>query len=274
MNKFIFSLILLCSCTHEYLLDQKTSKIKTNNFYNALAIGYNNLAKKEANNYDWIDSNYFARKGLNALKKNNIIPDNPGKRSIESNFYKNEITSAYNAIIKLIDIHDIKKKYPLQTARIFIIYDYWLEELEENWQEDEIKELHDEFWQTHRSIKANIALEKNYTEKINNKNFFTIYFDNYNYVLKKESLNQIIKIYNRYKLIDNKEKLKIILESYVNQDEINKSDIKIGNKRAEIIRNSLIELGINKNNFYKNSISILPNKRKLETKVEIFLIEK
>ncbi|MBL6621219.1 MAG: OmpA family protein [Rickettsiales bacterium] len=272
MKKLLLLTLILYSCTYETILDKKTKQIKTSNFYNALAIGYNNLSRREREQYDWIASNYFAKKGLKSINRENIKPDHPNTRSISNNFYKNEIISAYNALISIIEDNNIKKNYPLQSARIIILYDYWLEQLEENWQSDEILRFRDEFWDTHKNIQANTILEKNYIDKLNNRNLYTLYFPNYRYMLDKNSIKIITHIYNRYLMIEPKDNLKIIIESYTNEDEISQYDKEIAAKRSKIIKDSLIEMGIDKKYFYNDSISILPENKIIKAKVEIYFI--
>lgn len=272
MKKLLLLTLLLYSCTYETILDKKTKQINKSNFYNALAIGYNNLSRREREQYDWIASNYFAKKGLKSMNRENIQPDHPNTRSISNNFYKNEIISAYNALISIITDNNIKNNYPLQSARIIILYDYWLEQLEENWQSDEILRFRDEFWDTHKNIQANTRLEKNYIDKLNNRNLYTLYFPNYRYMLDKNSIKIITHIYNRYQMIEPKDNLKIIIESYTNEDEINQYDKEIAAKRSKIIKDSLIEMGIDKKYFYNDSITILPENKIIKAKVEIYFI--
>lgn len=71
MNIFLLiSIIIITSCSSSTRLAKETDHIYGDDFFTALASGYNELSTKEKEAYDWRDSEEFANKGLAALQKN------------------------------------------------------------------------------------------------------------------------------------------------------------------------------------------------------------
>ena len=60
---------MILSCSSSTRLAKETDHISGDDFFTALASGYNQLAKQEKEEFDWKDADEFANKGLRALQK-------------------------------------------------------------------------------------------------------------------------------------------------------------------------------------------------------------
>ncbi len=105
-------------------------------FTQALAAHYLEFAESEAEKYDWSDSAYFARKGLRILKGGDSDPEQVDNWDIPANEISN-LKWARNRLMAVLT-PQIKADFPDQAAAVVSLYDSWIEEQEENWQDEDI----------------------------------------------------------------------------------------------------------------------------------------
>lgn len=162
-SKIIFYVVILLivGCKSQ-LQKSKELNFDDKNFNSNLSKYYANFATQEAEKYDWFDSEYFAKKAINASHNMNIPPENPKDWQIKDSFSKKEVMSAYNKLNLLLNDKN-KNLYPVQLARAQANYDCWVEELEEGWQKDDIKMCKDNFFKFISEINNSFA------PKVNNK---------------------------------------------------------------------------------------------------------
>jgi OOP family OmpA-OmpF porin len=113
------------------------------NFPAALAAEYRGLAESEAAQYDWIDSDHFAVKGLSAAGGSVVLPD-----TVESRYTPTakqaELGAARQRLLTALD-GGARDRAPALAARAQSRYDCWLEQQEENWQIDDIAACRSQF---------------------------------------------------------------------------------------------------------------------------------
>ena len=276
---FFFIISLLISCSSSSILSKKAQNITGVDFFSALALGYNQLSIEERKEYDWKDADNFADKGLAAIKKKYIPVDNPFERDIKDNLTLEELIVARN---KLIDIFDdnTKLNFPFKSARLQILYDYWLEQAEENWQIEDIKRYRIEFWQTYealRSAKYLASLKLN--KKIGKDNYYSVYFDH-----NKDNLDKVAQL-SLNKLIyylQGLEGYRIILEGHTDLSGDKHVNYILAKSRLLNVKNMLIKRGVKKTAFIREEIygSARPKITKsaggyvdrLNRRVEIYII--
>lgn len=105
-------------------------------FHSALAAEYLAFSDSEAVQYDWQDSDYFAKKGIKAVKRKLVFPEHPSKWHIRKEERQALEDARERLLAALIPL--AKKQYPYETARAQLLYDCWIEQQEEEWQEDDI----------------------------------------------------------------------------------------------------------------------------------------
>lgn len=110
----------------------------------SLAQDYLAFAESEADQYDWFDSRYFAKKGLLAAWGNDVSIENPDNWSIPA-IERTVLEQARGYLMQVLTAKN-KADYPAKTAKAHFLYDCWLEQLEENWQFDHIAACREEFY--------------------------------------------------------------------------------------------------------------------------------
>ncbi len=147
---FIISFSLQ-GCTGWNLESLKSAELSGSDYQKALAKEYLDFAQSEADSYDWVDSSYFAEKGLMVTYGNEVKPEDPALWKIS----ENNISALIDGREKLLQIlnDENKKDNPEITARILLLYDCWVEEQEENWQTEHINACRDEFFEKVNQLK-------------------------------------------------------------------------------------------------------------------------
>ncbi len=138
----LLGLLLLGACTNAALTELKRAPLPDDPYRSELSVLYLRLAESEAGQYDWQSSQYFADKGLLASYGHEVTPATPEE------FFLPEHTRA-DVDRARERLHAAMGKgrdaYPKALAQAVASYDCWLEQLEENWQHDDIKACHDAF---------------------------------------------------------------------------------------------------------------------------------
>ncbi len=236
---FLFALL---SCTTTYQeLDQESTQLTKSDYYSSLAAGYNNLAQKEKRDYDWQSADLFTQKGLAALNRTNVLPENPDLRDLRDQFSRSELRFAYDKLIEITP-EEVRLEFPLKSARLMILYDYWLEQTVENWQNIEILRFRDEFWQAYKALNAAILLSKRQEiEQAAPKNFYSIYFDtnlaNLDKTAQKE-LNKVISYLNKL------ESYQLILEGHTDIRGPAAYNKKLAEQRVKAVHKFLTNSGV------------------------------
>lgn len=136
------TLLVLCSCTNLSKLEEM-SLDSTDEFNQALAQEYLDFAKSEAAQNDWYDSEYFAKKGIQAAMGRAVWPEQMQDWGIKQE-HQEELQWARARLIAILD-RETKLSYPQQTAKTQFLFDCWLEQQEEGWQSDDINKCRVEF---------------------------------------------------------------------------------------------------------------------------------
>ena len=146
INFFVISstLLLINSCAYFKLKELDNYTFSENDIYDLISKEYKDFANFELfEMHDEIDANYFASKALNILQTKKIILENPLNWNIP-NASKKEAKKEYQKL-KTILSDNIIFKHPDITSNLVIGYDCWLEQLEENWQLEDIKNCKDKY---------------------------------------------------------------------------------------------------------------------------------
>ena len=248
---FFFIILLIMSCSSSAILSRKAQNIDGVDFFSALALGYNQLSITERKEYDWSDADSFADKGLAALKKVYVPVDNPFEREIRDNLTLEELLVARNKLINIFD-DNTKLNFPFKSARLQILYDYWLEQAEENWQMEDIKRYRIEFWQTYEALKtAKYLASLKLNKKVGKDNYYSIYFDHDKDNIDKIAQFSLNKLIYYLQGLDN---YKIILEGHTDLSGDKHVNYALAKSRLLNVKNVLIKKGIKKNVFIREEI--------------------
>lgn len=128
-KKLLFTLLLLlfqtaCAVNLKSLIG-KESQLRSRNDFNAyLAREYLQYSRKLANQYDWRDSDYFAKKGLRAANNYEVYPEVAESWDINSS--KIEEISIARSRLQLLLTPQVKYKFPVQLAHLSLLFDCWI----------------------------------------------------------------------------------------------------------------------------------------------------
>jgi len=106
-------------------------------FAKAMAQEYLTLAEhEEAVEYDWFDSDFYARKGYLAASGEDVHPEDPALWRLSA-ADQGEILAARGHLMAIFE-SGAKELQPLESAAAQARLDCWIEEQEEGWQTDRI----------------------------------------------------------------------------------------------------------------------------------------
>ena len=245
------SLLLLTSCTSLDVLKKKN--IHGNNFNTELARDYLKFADKEARQYDWVDSDHFAKKGIAASKGTNVLPEDLAKWDLKSN-HRAELTHARSELVATLTSSN-KHRFPKEAADAQAFFDCWVEEQEENWQPNDIvyckKHYQDAIAKLHHVIKTVdqptqvevIRTEPKHEEKI--EHIYKVHFD----FDKADIVDSERHILDKIAKAHIHHKSKIHIDGYADDTGSDEYNDKLSLRRAESVKNYLTNSGVNKDVF-------------------------
>ena len=248
--------LMACSAAYEEIKEIDTSQPTT--FHEYLFHNYQKNASFEANEmHDWNSAKLYSQKALRAFKGENIYPE-------EVNYWKiprtkiTDIRSGYNNLLAIY--YEALSKDPKNLAKAISSLDCWAEQEEEKWQIWDIDKCRNEFHNAMHEI-YNILSNENDKEEVfekkervekkednvvvvtqNNKKevMQIIYFDFDDSKISEASKNTLINFLN-----DNKKNLsKFIILGHTDTKGSNDYNLKLSFKRAETVRDILIDKGI------------------------------
>ena len=179
----------------------------------------------------------------------------------------NEIKIAYDNLMTIYK--DAKKIDPFNLARAISSLDCWSEQQEENWQTWDINSCKNDFLNAMHNIYEKISTQENKQENINKNNNLEnetkdevtivtknenkelmqiIYFDFDQFNLSEVSKDKIKKFLNNYGSVINE----YLVVGHTDTKGTNKYNLSLSIKRAEVVKEVLINYGIN-----QSSIKIL-----------------
>ena len=137
----VAGVLVLTSCVN--LPKLKDKSFEPSNFSKELAREYLEFSDSEARQYDWIDSDFFAKKGLKAEQGKEVLPEVPSNwRTPDDKL--SELIQARQVLMQALNPTN-KSTRPVQLARAQKFYDCWVEQQEENWQPNDIASCRDKF---------------------------------------------------------------------------------------------------------------------------------
>ena len=260
-------LIFLGGCSASYKQLSKMENKEPKNFQEHLLSEYKKRASFEAEEmHDWNSAKLYSEKALKSLETDEIYPEEISYWKIpEENI--NEIKIAYENLMTIYK--DAKNIDPINLARAISSLDCWSEQQEENWQTWDINNCKNDFLNAMHNIYEKISTQENEQENTNKNNNLEnetkdevtivtknenkelmqiIYFDFDKFDLSEVSKNKIKKFLNNYGSVINE----YLVVGHTDTKGTNKYNLSLSIKRAEVVKEILINYGIN-----QNSIKIL-----------------
>ncbi len=257
-------LIFLGGCSASYKQLSTMENKEPKNFQEHLLSEYKKRASFEAEEmHDWNSAKLYSEKALKSLETDEIYPEEISYWKIpEENI--NEIKIAYDNLMTIYK--DAKNIDPFNLARAISSLDCWSEQQEENWQTWDINSCKNDFLNAMHSIYEKISSEEDEQETVNKKNnnsedetkdevtivtknenkelMQIIYFDFDQFNLSEVSKDKIKKFLNNYGGIINE----YLVVGHTDTKGTNKYNLSLSIKRAEVVKEILINNGIKQSN--------------------------
>ena len=214
-------LLLINSCAYFRLKELDKHNFAQDNIYDLVSKEYKEFAYSELYEmHDELDANYFAFKANNILKTKIIRIENPNNWKIPDN-YENEAIEEYKKINSLLK-EELTFQYPKLVAKLVSGYDCWLEQIEENWQIQDIKDCKNKFTNAYKKIldskKSKQSISKKQKSEINSN---SVSENNKSYFNKGDKTKSVLVFFNydSHKLsITEKDKLDNYISTLIKTD--------------------------------------------------------
>jgi OOP family OmpA-OmpF porin len=127
-----------------YLEELKGTTPTGTPFTQALSREYRAFADADEAQLDWINSWYFARKGLQAAKGTMVVPEQPADWSIREGQSASDLAAARSRLVAVLDT-GAPARAPALTATAQVKYDCWVESQAYAWKHDDIAACRNDF---------------------------------------------------------------------------------------------------------------------------------
>lgn len=256
--KKLFHLTLLiflsCCVTNLKKLSQEEQKLKREGFYSSyLALEYLQYSRQLLEDDDFFNSEYFAKKGLEAVKGFDLIPENPRYWGVNPSELEDFITAQkrYQKIAK----PKVQTLLPIQMAHLLFLYDCWVtKDIKPAFRYGTLNKCKDRFYQLLEEVEDyvyNYSKPKGKKVEIVEPVFsrYLILFDFNSYKINSEANRKIIEV---LKIIDSLDgNYSIVLVG--NADRVGK---KLFNERLSRKRALAVKQYLEKNGVAKDAIEV------------------
>ena len=251
------TLLALTGCVSYSLEELRQVAPKGSEFQKALAQHYKYFAGKEEDQYDWVDSAYFADKGLQAAYGKETVPENLEDWDISPQILP-IMKTARDTLVEVLN-SGARKSMPKIAARAQYYFDCWVEEQEEAWQDGDISYCRESFKDTmdllfgkepakkevkHEEIVA--EPEETYISNIPVKpqdSPYSVFFQGRSASLSASGVQTIKDILEE---IEGNSHVKLTLNAYTDTIGTPESNQKLSLARAQAVRELLTAEGVNK----------------------------
>lgn len=238
----IMLLCLLCAlsacATDANLTELRKITPRGTPFAIALTQNYLKFSEVEAEKYDWVDSSYFAEKGLRSGYGHHVAPEEIINWNIPEDI-KPELIAAREKLMAAIDT-ETQQTHPEESADAVFAFDCWLEELDEAWDSNAIESCQTRFYSALESLE--FAKIQETRSQISNTAYL-IYFG-HNLTQFDEASEQVVRqVVEDVRLSQTDE---IIIHGHTDSKGSENYNMNLSEKRALSVLEALLQAGIPK----------------------------
>ncbi len=144
--------VAAAGCSNRYIDEAKSTQPRGTAFETALARDYLTFAKSESEYGDVSNTATFARRSTAAAEGKLVLPDNLAGRKISSG-RSAKLLDARQRLVTALDANG-RTTAPAIAARTQVLYDCWVEQVEENLQPDDIEACRSGFMKSLDQLEA------------------------------------------------------------------------------------------------------------------------
>ncbi len=229
-----------CGLTTDYdIKELKETTPGGTPFTQALAREYLAFSEAERAQYDWVDSQFFARKGLAAAKGNTVLPEEPKAWDIDDAKALQDLQAARQSLMGVIQA-GAPNRAPALTATAQVKYDCWVEQQEEGWQSEHIAACRKDFETAMAALTRQPAPQPAVGSPATDLNRFQVYFD-FDRSFLTETAQQIVREAAKTAQGQNVPNLTVVGHA----DRAGPSDynIRLSQRRAQAVKDALVKAG-------------------------------
>jgi len=222
-----------------YLDELKSASPSGAAFTQALSREYYAFAQSEKDQYDWMNSWHFAKKGFDASHGTVVAPEDLSDWSFDDKQAAADLTASRARLVKALE-SNAPSRLPALTATAQVKFDCWVEQQDEGWQTDDIAACRNDFLAAMTAIEASAkapvaAVKPAAAER------FQLFFDFNQSKLTPEAARTVQDVAKAAKAAGYP---KLALVGYT--DLTGKADfnMRLSLKRAEAVRKALIAAGV------------------------------
>lgn len=255
----LIAAVILSGCTTSLNLLRNIEPLGTP-FEKYLSYEYLQFAEAEADQYDWIDSSHFARKGLKLAKGVYVGPEELIYWDLNDDVLPT-LNQARYYLIQVLEKSSVKKNFPEKAAKAQFFFDCWVEQQEENWQVDHIAYCRENFYKTLDELMQyanfsegyvdnqqeeilpwkNPSLPSGFSDVTSSEVPYTVYFEFDKSCISEEGLQTLNYLVNKLK---NQPDYKITVNGYTDSAGSSAYNLKLSKNRAMAIKEALVKIGI------------------------------
>ena len=236
------SLAVLASgaCVDRYLSEAQSTQPRGTAFDNALSRDYLAMAKSEGAQWDYKDTETFARRSIAAAQGKPTLPDEVRLREpFVPDRTAGELNQGRQRLVAALDRNN-RTARPDVAARAQVLYDCWLEQQAENIQPDHIKACRDGFMTALAEIEKPIPVPPP-PPKAAAPEKYLVFFDWNKATLTAEARRVIASAAEAYKATG---KATIIATGYTDLSGSAAYNQKLSVRRADAVKADLVRLGV------------------------------
>jgi OOP family OmpA-OmpF porin len=228
------------ACANRQLSEAQSTQPRGTAFDNALSRDYLAMAKSEGAQWDYKDTETFARRSLAAAQGKPTLPDEPRLREpFVPGGTVGDLNQGRQRLVAALDRNN-RTARPDVAARAQVLYDCWLEQQAENIQPDHIKACRDGFMTALAEIEKPIAVPPP-PPKAAAPDRYLVFFDWNKATLTPEARRVIASAAEAYKSTG---KATIVATGYTDLSGPAAYNQKLSVRRADAVKAELVRLGV------------------------------
>jgi OOP family OmpA-OmpF porin len=242
---FLLLPLLLSACAGNVKTLENTYPVDSP-FHAALAREYLDFSQQESKASDWVDAQYFADKGLNAAHGAVMEPERLENWDIPEDALP-ALAQAREFLTTTLEPKTIAA-YPEHAAQAMFLFDCWVEQQEENWQDEDIEHCREEFYRVLDDlmlrVNGGVVPDENTEEVVETpvEEPNLIFFDFNKSNLNPEAEKALAAILEKIKVMDGR--YDIVLNGHADRAGKERYNMKLSKKRADTVRTAMKDAGL------------------------------